>query len=218
MGREPEREGEFKMSRNIGPKCRLCRREKAKLFLKGERCFSPSCPIEKKGAVPPGQHGLKSSQRQSDYGKQLREKQKVKRIYGLNESQLKNYFQKAIKVRQATGEFLLQMLESRLDNVLYKFGFISSRNLARQLVTHKHILVDGKKVNIPSYQLKPGQVISLDKKVLELDEVKKALVEKNKLPDWLKRKAAVGQIVRLPKRDEIESDIDEQLIVEFYSR
>jgi len=206
------------MSRNIGPKCRLCRREKMKLFLKGERCFSAACPIEKKGAVPPGQHGLKSLRRQSDYGKQLREKQKVKRIYGLSETQLKNYFQKAIKVRQATGEFLLQMLESRLDNLVCRLGFVASRALARQLVTHRHILVDGKKVNIPSYQLKPGQVVSLDKKALDLTEIKKSLAEKPKLPDWLKRKAAVGQMVRLPKRDEIGSDIDEQLIVEFYSR
>jgi small subunit ribosomal protein S4 len=189
-----------------------------KLFLKGERCFSAACPIEKKGAVPPGQHGLKSLRRQSDYGKQLREKQKVKRIYGLSETQLKNYFQKAIKVRQATGEFLLQMLESRLDNLVCRLGFVASRALARQLVTHRHILVDGKKVNIPSYQLKPGQVVSLDKKALDLTEIKKSLAEKPKLPDWLKRKAAVGQMVRLPKRDEIGSDIDEQLIVEFYSR
>lgn len=206
------------MSRYTGPKCRLCRREKVKLFLKGDRCFSANCPIEKKGGVPPGQHGLKSSQRQSDYGKQLREKQKTKRIYGLTESHLKNYFQKAIKVRQTTGEFLLQMLESRLDNLIYRLGFVSSRNLARQLVSHKHVLVDGKKVNIPSYQLKPGQVVSLDKKALDLSEVKKSLAEKTKLPDWLKKKAAVGQMVRLPKRDEIEGDIDEQLIVEFYSR
>jgi small subunit ribosomal protein S4 len=189
-----------------------------KLFLKGDRCFSPNCPIEKKGAVPPGQHGLKSSRRQSDYGKQLREKQKTKRIYGLNESHLKNYFQKAIKVRQTTGEFLLQMLESRLDNVIYRLGFVSSRNLARQLVSHKHVLIDGEKVNIPSYQLKPGQIVGLDKKALDLAEVKKSLAEKTKLPDWLKKKAAVGQMVRLPKRDEIEGDIDEQLIVEFYSR
>jgi small subunit ribosomal protein S4 len=189
-----------------------------KLFLKGERCFSAACPIEKKGAVPPGQQGLKSSRRPSDYGKQLREKQKAKRLYGLSESHLKNYFQKAIKVKQATGEVLLQMLESRLDNVVYRLGFVSSRNLARQLVSHRHVLVDGEKVNIPSYQLKPSQVVSLDKKALDLTEVKKSLAEKPKLPAWLKRKAAVGQIVRLPKRDELEGDIDEQLIVEFYSR
>jgi small subunit ribosomal protein S4 len=206
------------MSKYIGPKCRLCRREKTKLFLKGERCFSASCPLEKKGAVPPGQHGLKSLGRQSDYGKQLREKQKIKRIYGISEKQLKNYFKKAIKAKQATGEILRQMLESRLDNIVYRLGFGSSRNLARQLVSHKHVLVDGKKINIPSYQLKPGQIVSLDKKALEIADVKKSLAEKQKLPEWLKRKAAVGQMVRLPKKEEIEGDIDEQLIIEFYSR
>ena len=189
-----------------------------KLFLKGERCYT-HCPIEKKGAVPPGQHGLKSSMRRmSDYGRQLREKQKVKRIYGLSERQMKNYFQKAFKVRQATGEALLQLLESRLDNVLYRLGFINSRQLARQLVGHKHVLVDGKKVNIPSYQLKKNQTVSLGSKALKLVSVKKALAEKTKIPEWLKKKAAVGQMVRLPKRDEIEGDINDQLIVEYYSR
>ena len=206
------------MSRYLGPECRLCRREKMKLFLKGERCYT-HCPIEKKGAVPPGQHGLKSSmKRMSDYGRQLREKQKVKRIYSLSERQMKNYFQKAFKVRQATGEALLQLLESRLDNVLYRLGFVNSRQLARQLVGHKHILVDGKKVNIPSYQLKETQTVSLGPKALKLASVKKALAEKTKVPEWLKKKAAVGQMVRLPKRDEIEGDIDDQLIVEYYSR
>jgi len=206
------------MSRYLGPKCRLCRREKMKLFLKGERC-STHCPIEKKGAIPPGQHGLKAStRRQSDYGRQLREKQKVKRIYGLSERHLKNYFQKAFKLKQATTEALFQMLESRLDNVIYRLGFAPSRSLARQLVLHKHVLVDGKKVNIPSYQLKSEQTVSLGDKALALLIIKKALAEKTKTPDWLKKKAAVGQIVRLPKRDEIESDIDDQLIVEYYSR
>jgi len=206
------------MSRYIGPKCRLCRREKMKLFLKGEHC-STKCPIEKKGAIPPGQHGLKSStRRSSDYGRQLREKQKVKRIYGLSEKQLKNYFQKAFKLKQATTEALLQMLESRLDNVVYRLGFAPARSLARQLVLHRHILVDGKKVNVPSYQLKPEQTISLGTKALALDTVKKSLAEKNKIADWLKKKAAVGQVIRMPRRDEIESDIDDQLIVEYYSR
>lgn len=206
------------MSRHLGPKCKLCRREKMKLFLKGERCYT-RCPIEKKGAVPPGQHGLKSSmKRMSDYGKQLREKQKVKRIYGLSERQMKNYFQKAFKGEQATGESLLQLLESRLDNILYRLGFVNSRHLARQLVSHKHVLVDGKKVNIPSYQLKKNQTVSLGPKALKLALVKKALAEKTKVPEWLKKKAAVGQMVRLPKREEIEGDIDDQLIVEYYSR
>lgn len=206
------------MSKYIGPKCRLCRREKMKLFLKGEHC-STKCPIEKKGAIPPGQHGLKSStRRSSDYGRQLREKQKVKRIYGLSEKQLKNYFQKAFKLKQATTEALLQMLESRLDNVVYRLGFAPARSLARQLVLHRHILVDGKKVNVPSYQLKPEQTISLGTKALTLATVKKSLAEKSKTADWLKKKAAVGQVIRMPKRDEIESDIDDQLIVEYYSR
>jgi len=189
-----------------------------KLFLKGERCYT-RCPIEKKGAVPPGQHGLKSSmKRMSDYGKQLREKQKVKRIYGLSEKQMKNYFQKAFKGKQATGEALLQLLESRLDNILYRLGFVNSRHFARQLVSHKHVLVDGEKVNIPSYQLKKNQTVSLGPKALKLALVKKALAEKTKVPEWLKKKAAVGQMVRLPKREEIEGDINDQLIVEYYSR
>jgi len=189
-----------------------------KLFLKGERCYT-RCPIEKKGAVPPGQHGLKSSMRRmSDYGKQLREKQKVKRIYGLSEKQMKNYFQKAFKGKQATGETLLQLLESRLDNILYRLGFVNSRHFARQLVSHKHVLVDGEKVNIPSYQLKKNQTVSLGPKALKLALVKKALAEKTKVPEWLKKKAAVGQMVRLPKREEIEGDINDQLIVEYYSR
>ncbi len=206
------------MSGHLGPKCRLCRREKMKLFLKGERCYT-RCPIEKKGAVPPGQHGLKSSMRRmSDYGKQLREKQKVKRIYGLSEKQMKNYFQKAFKGKQATGETLLQLLESRLDNILYRLGFVNSRHFARQLVSHKHVLVDGEKVNIPSYQLKKNQTVSLGPKALKLALVKKALAEKTKVPEWLKKKAAVGQMVRLPKREEIEGDINDQLIVEYYSR
>jgi len=189
-----------------------------KLFLKGERCYT-KCPIDKKGAVPPGQHGLKSStRRMSDYGRQLREKQKVKRIYGLSERQMKNYFQKAVKIRQATSEALLQLLESRLDNILYRLGFVNSRHLARQLISHKHVLVDGKKVNIPSYQLGKGQTVTLGTKALKLDPIKKALAEKTKVPAWLKKKAAVGQMIRLPQRDEIEGDIDDQLIVEYYSR
>ncbi|MBM3205721.1 30S ribosomal protein S4 [Candidatus Shapirobacteria bacterium] len=206
------------MSRYLEAKCKLCRREKMKLFLKGERCFN-NCPIEKKGAVPPGQHGLKSStRRMSDYGRQLREKQKIKRIYGLSERQLKNYFQKSFKVKKATSEVLLQTLERRLDNVLYRLGFVPARSLARQLVNHGHVLVDGRQVDIPSYQLKPSQIVSLKQKALEMALVKKSLGEKTKLPDWLKKKAAVGQMVRLPQRDEIEADIDDQLIVEYYSR
>ncbi len=207
------------MARYLGPKCRLCRREKTKLFLKGDRCYSPTCPLDRKGAVPPGQHGLKTSRaRISDYGRQLREKQKAKRIYGVLEKQFRNYFQKVARSKGNSGERLLQMLESRLDNIVYRLKFVPSRSLARQLVSHKHVLVDGKKVNIASYQVKPGQTMSLDGKALKIDEVKKALADKGKLPAWLRKKAAVGQMVRLPERKEIEGDIEEQLIVEYYSR
>jgi len=207
------------MARNLGSKCKQCRREKVKLFLKGERCET-HCPIDKKGPVLPGQKGSKFSfKRMSDYGRQLREKQKVKKIYGISETQLKNYFKKAFKSKHSTSELLLQMLESRLDNVVYRLGFVPSRSLARQVVSHKHILVDGKKVNLPSYHLKSEQTITLGPKILEMASVKKSLADKKvKMPDWLKRKAAVGQIVRMPNRDEIEADIDDQLIVEYYSR
>jgi len=207
------------MARYIDPKCRLCRREGTKLFLKGERCFSPKCPLEKKGAVAPGQHGLKMRRRLSEYGVQLREKQKAKRTYGVLERQFRRYFKKAFKKRGVTGEALLQLLESRLDNVVYRLGFVPSRSVARQLVRHGHILVDGKKVDIPSYQVKPGQVINLNPKAMKMEVVKKSLAEKKKeIPSWLQKKAAVGKIIRLPTREEIGADIAEQLIVEYYSR
>ncbi len=207
------------MARYLGPKCRLCRREKTKLFLKGDRCNSPACPLDRRGAVPPGQHGLKTSRsRVSEYGRQLREKQKLKRTYGLLEKQLHHFFKKAQKSKKAAGEVLLQMLESRLDNIVFKLKFAPSRAFARQLISHKHVLVEGKKINIPSSMVKPGEIISLDEKALKIEEVKKSLQAKEKLPAWLKKKAAVGQMVRLPERKEIEGDINEQLIVEYYSR
>ena len=207
------------MARYLDSKCRLCRREGTKLFLKGERCFSPKCPLEKKGAVAPGQHGLKMRRRLSEYGVQLREKQKAKRTYGVLERQFRRYFKKAFKKRGVTGEALLQLLESRLDNVVYRLGFVPSRSVARQLVRHGHILVDGKKVDIPSYQVKSGQVINLNPKAMKIEVVKKSLAEKKKeIPSWLQKKAAVGKIIRLPTREEIGADIAEQLIVEYYSR
>ena len=207
------------MARYLDSKCRLCRREGTKLFLKGERCFSPKCPLEKKGAVAPGQHGLKMRRRLSEYGVQLREKQKAKRTYGVLERQFRRYFKKAFKKRGVTGEALLQLLEPRLDNVVYRLGFVPSRSVARQLVRHGHILVDGKKVDIPSYQVKPGQVINLNPKAMKMEVVKKSLAEKKKeIPSWLQKKAAVGKIIRLPTREEIGADIAEQLIVEYYSR
>lgn len=200
-------------------KCRICRAVGEKLFLKGERCFSPKCPVTRKGAVPPGQHGAKRKRRLSEYGIRLKEAKKVKKTYGVSETELKKIFKEARKVSEATGEAFLQILEFRLDNLVYRLGFSPSRKLARQLVSHKHVLVDGKPVNIASYRVKLGQTISLDSKALGITEVKKKLNEKDSsIPDWLEKKAAVGRLSRIPKRDEIEISVDDQLIVEFYSR
>ena len=204
--------------RYLGPKCKLCRREGVKLFLKGERCFSSKCPIEKKQALPPGQHGARGRRKLSDYGVQLREKQKLKRLYGITEKQLKRYFDRALKRKKDTGEVLLQILETRLDNIVYRLGFVPSRSMARQLVSHGHVLVDGKKVNIPSFNVAPGQTVTVSSKALSLAYVKKSLAEEKKSPVWLEKKAAVGRLVRVPEREEVEADIDENLIVEFYSR
>ncbi len=200
-------------------KCRLCRATGKKLFLKGEHCFT-KCPIDRRGAVPPGMHGNKRKRRKSsDYGIHLAETMKIKRIFGINERQLRNYFGQARKVREATGEALLQTLESRLDNLVYRLGFASSRRFARQLVSHGHVLVDNKKVNIPSFLVKEDQLVSLGPKALALNDVKTKLADKEfKLPVWLERKVSVGKLVRLPTREEIEVDVDEQLLVEYYSR
>jgi len=207
------------MIKGYSKKCRLCRAAGEKLFLKGDRCVSGKCPIDRRGAVAPGQHGLKRKRKLSDYGVRLAEKQKLKRSYGLMEGQLKKYFEEARKVREATGEALLQIIESRLDNLVYRLGFAPSRRLARQLVDHKHVLVDGKEVNIPSFRVKPGQVISLDSAAMNIPEVKKSLEKKDfTVPQWLERKGAAGKLIRLPKREEVESNIAEQLVVEFYAR
>jgi small subunit ribosomal protein S4 len=209
------------MARYLGPKCRLCRAAGTKLFLKAERCYSPKCPLERKGAVPPGQHGQKKKGgvRLSKYGEQLAEKQKLKRIYGVLEKQFRRYFSQALKAKGETGKTLLQLLERRLDNVVYRLGFAPSRSVARQLVRHGHVLVNNKRVNIPSYQVRPGEIISLAPKALKMEVVSKALEEKErKIPSWLQRKAAVGKINRLPERGDIDFDINEDLIVEFYSR
>lgn len=207
------------MAKLISRKCRLCRTTGKKLFLKGERCLSPKCPITKKGAVPPGPSVSKRKKKISDYGIRLFESQKIKRSYGIGENQLKKYFQIARKIREATGEALLQLLESRLDNVVYRLGISPSRRMARQLVSHGHILVNGKKVTIASYRVKAGDVLSIDSKGQSMLTVKKSLENKEyKLPDWLQRKATIGKIDHLPKKDEIGTDVDLQLIVEFYSR
>lgn len=204
--------------RNTGPKCRLCRSEGVKLFLKGKRCFSAKCPIERKGAVPPGMHGAKRQRKPSDYGIQLREKQKTKRLYGISEKQMSSFYQKAAKEKGPTGEILLRQLEMRLDNVVYRGGLVGSRSIARQLVSHGRVTVKGKRVNIPSYKVAIGEIISLDSKGLKMAVVKKSLAAKNTLPKWLKREGAAVRIERLPQRKEMELIVDERLIVEHYSR
>ena len=218
---DQEREEGFKkMARYTGPKFRLDRREGTNLFLKGKRSLSAKHPINKKGAVPPGQHGPKGVRKFSDYGFQLREKQKVKRIYGILERQFRKYYEEAAKRKGATGETMLQALESRLDNLVYRLGLAASRAQARQLTNHGHVEVNGKRVNIPSFSVKVGDVISLHGKAVSFALVKEASEElsPDKLPDWLERKALVGKFKRLPTREELASDVNEQAIVEFYSR
>ncbi len=199
------------MARYTGPKRRLSRREGLPLTTKDVKAME-------KGALPPGQHGMKRARKLSEYGVQLREKQKAKRLFGLMEKQFRGYFDKAAKVKGATGLELLRFLETRLDNVVYKLGFITSRAGARQFVSHGHVLVDGKKLNIPSYKVKIGQTVAIHSKLVDNIQVKKSLENSETLPEWLERKATVGKVLRLPERAEMEQSVDEQLIVEFYSR
>lgn len=207
------------MSRYFGPKCRLCRREGVKLFLKGARCSSPKCPLEKKGAVPPGQHGLRKSRGASEYGKQLREKQKTKRTYGVNEKQMKNYFSKARKHKTNTGKALFRLLETRLDSVVFRLGFAPSRSVARQIVNHGHVSVNGQRVNIPSFIVKKEDVVTLSSKASKIPVVKAMLGEKEyQAPSWLLKKGGTGKIIDLPKDEELPSEINESLIIEYYSR
>lgn len=200
------------MARYTGPKRRLSRREGLPLFSKDVKA------LERKGVVAPGQHGAKFRRRLSEYGVQLREKQKAKRMYGILERQFTKYYNMASKVKGATGLALLELLETRLDNIVYRLGFAASRAQARQFVLHGHILVDGQKVTIPSYKVKIGQTIALSSKILDNTQVKKSLESAETLSEWLDRKAAVGKVLRMPKREEMEQSIDEQLIVEYYSR
>mgnify|MGYP000226891676 CR=1 FL=1 len=207
------------MGRYIGPSCRLCRREGEKLFLKGDKCLSPKCPFEKR-PYPPGQHTR--TRKLSDYGIRLREKQKVKRMYGVSERQMKKYFKEAEKMEGLTGENLLKLLEMRLDNVVYRLGFAESRKHARQLVRHGHFLVNGEKVDIPSYRVKPGDVIAWREKSKEKFPYQKALQDINDVivPAWLEldREKMIGRVLREPERSDIDFRVDERLIVEFYSR
>ena len=209
------------MARYIGPVCRLCRREDAKLFLKGDRCFSDKCGYDRR-QYPPGQHGQGRKKRPSDYGQQLREKQKVKRIYGLLEKQFRGYYYKASRMRGVTGENLLMLLERRLDNVALRFGFSSSHAEARQLVRHGHFTVNGKRINIPSYQVRPGDVIEVREKSRKIQKIVDALTNVDRVPRpaWLEldKEAMRGKISQAPTRSDVSSDIDEQLIVELYSK
>ncbi|MEN2994489.1 MAG: 30S ribosomal protein S4 [Thermodesulfovibrio sp.] len=208
------------MARYRGPLCRLCRREGMKLFLKGTRCYTEKCAFERR-KYPPGQHGHNRG-KLSDYGLQLREKQKVKRIYGVMERQFKNYFEKATKMKGITGENLLKLLERRLDNVVYRMGFAVNRRQARQLVRHGYFMVNGRKVDIPSYLVKPGDIIEIIPKGKELEIVKEslALAEQRGFPGWLdvNVEEMKGKFVRIPDRQEIQLPVQEQLIVEFYSK
>jgi small subunit ribosomal protein S4 len=200
--------------------CRLCRREGQKLYLKGEKCFSEKCPVARRPYAP-GQHG-QASRKLSEYGLQLREKQKAKRIYGVLEAQFANYFEKADRIPGVTGENLLRLLEMRLDNVVYRLGYGRSRTEARQVVRHNHILVNGKKVNIPSYQVKIGDVIEIKEKSKGLQRFKDITdtTASRIIPEWLEADIdnLKGKVVALPERDQIDIDIQETLIVELYSK
>ena len=208
------------MARYTGPSCRLCRRENTELYLKGDRCYTDKCAIKRRN-YPPGQHG-QARVKISSYGVQLREKQKVRRIYGLLEKQFRSYFAEADRLKGVTGENLLSLLERRLDNVVYRLGFASSRTESRQLVRHGHFTLNGRKVNIPSIQLKSGDVIELrekSKKIASVNDSLEAVVRRG-IPQWLEldRDTFKGNLKGLPVREDITTPIQEQLIVELYSK
>ena len=209
------------MARYTGPVCRLCRREGMKLFLKGAKCFSEKCPVEKRNFAP-GQHGKDRKAKVVGYGLQLREKQKAKRIYFTLEKQFRNYFEKASAKKGVTGEALLQQLERRLDNVVYRMGFASSRRQSRQLVRHGHVSVNGRKVNIPSFQVSAGNEVAVRERSRELVVIQSAkeFTSHQPSPNWLEvdRDALKGRVTALPKREDINLPINEQLIVELYSK
>lgn len=212
------------MAKYRGPVCKLCRREGEKLFLKGERCFTPKCAFERRG-YPPGQHGrsaLYRRRRESDYNRQLRAKQKARRVYGILEKQFRRYYEVSLERRGLTGLNLLQILESRLDNVVYRLGFAESRKQARLLVTHGHFSVNSRRTDVPSMLVSEGDVISVrdgSRKRTYFKELPEYSEEKN-VPAWLSRDISnlSGTLIRLPERSEIDGNLNEQLIVEYYSR
>jgi small subunit ribosomal protein S4 len=212
------------MARYTGPSCKLCRREGEKLFLKGERCMSPKCALERR-AYPPGQHGRETQFRRgraSDYARQLREKQKTRRIYGVLERQFRRYFREAVRRKGPTGANLLIVLESRLDNVVYRLGFADSRAQARQLVQHGHFWFNGKPTNVPSRLVKPGDLISVRQQSSQKQYFKERIpiMEEREVPGWLSRdlRDMSGRVLNLPSREDVDFPIAEQLIVEYYSR
>lgn len=211
------------MARYSGSLCRLCRRERVKLFLKGERCYTPKCPFEKGRGYPPGQHGKIRGGKTTDYGLQLREKQKLKRIYGLMERQFRNYFKKAERMKGITGENLLVMLERRLDNVVFRLGFATSRRFARQLVVHRHFKVNDRIVDRPSYLVKVGDVIELKQKSRDNSHIKEAieLAQQRGLAPWLEfdPQNFRGRMIALPTREQlVDIPVKEHLVVELYSK
>jgi small subunit ribosomal protein S4 len=209
------------MARDLGAKCRQCRREGEKLFLKGEKCFTDRCAVERRGYAP-GQHGQKSGSRMSDFGKQLREKQKLRRTYGVLERQFRKTYAEAARSKGVTGERLLQLLETRLDNVAYRMGFGASRTEARQVVRHNGIHVNGKRVNIPSYLVRPGDVVEVTGKAKEQLRIKAAseAAAGRGFPEWLEvdAKALKGTFKSLPARADLPSTVNESLIIELYSK
>ncbi|MCK9424774.1 MAG: 30S ribosomal protein S4 [Ignavibacteriaceae bacterium] len=208
------------MARYTGPVCKLCRREKQKLFLKGQKCFTEKCPLEKKN-YPPGQHGLNRRAKISEYGIQLREKQKIKRQYGVLETQFRNYFESANNQKGITGDNLIKMLESRFDNVVYRLGLASSRKSARQLIRHRHVMINDRLVDIPSYILKAGDVIKVRDKSKKLDIIHNSLKRvKDNVYSWLSIDKATlsGTYLQVPERADVPLNANEQLVVELYSK
>lgn len=209
------------MARYTGPVCRICRREGQKLFLKGERCLGPKCGIERR-RYPPGQHGQARGRKPSEYGLQLREKQKCRRTYGVLERQFRKHFSEAARLPGATGENLLRVLESRLDNVVYRLGFADSRAQARQLVRHGHFVVNGRKTNIPSFRTQVGDTLTVrpQSKDREYFQVRAQILGTRQVPDWLviDVPAQTARVASVPHREQIDTRLSEQMIVEYYSR
>lgn len=209
------------MARYTNASCKLCRRERQKLFLKGTKCFTEKCPLERKN-YPPGQHGVSRRAKVSDYSLQLREKQKVRRMYGILETQFRNYFEEASRQKGRTGENLVKLLERRFDNVIYRFGLAPSRKSARQLILHKHFVLNGKTVNIPSYLLRAGDTIQVKEKSKQLKAIHESMkrIKDDMMPNWLQLDKAVlkGTFLAVPERIDIPFNATEQLIVELYSK